>query len=153
LLLKNGKARRKLDMTIRTPRFSSDWAKRILALMPFIVLIWLVGFSQQSWALSRGTLVMFHANWCASCRQVLPVIKEIATQNNMTFLEIDVDSQDAPKQARNVGLSIPGDEPPQIYSLSRGRTTLIYNGKTFRSGSDADSIRAIILQNLQQVLP
>ena len=65
---------------------------------------------------------------------------------------IDVDAQSAPKQARSMGLSMPTDEPPQVFYVDRGRATLIYNGKSYKYGQD-DAARATLLQNLQRVLP
>lgn len=99
-----------------------------------------------------GTIVVFNANWCASCREVIPVVSEIATQNNLSLTQIDVDAQTAPKQAQTLGLSVPNDGPPQVYYVDRGRSTLLYNGKGYKFGY-SDAMRATILQNLQQILP
>jgi thiol-disulfide isomerase/thioredoxin len=118
------------------------------------LLLFLGGASlmNTTWGASRGTLVLFSANWCASCRDVVPIVREIAGQNELDVAQIDVDSQDAPRQARHYGLSIPTDEPPQVYFLNRGRATLVYNGKSFRAGGSG-AVRTTLLQNLQQVLP
>lgn len=124
--------------------------KRVwLLTIPLLLMVW--GAINTVWAAGNGTLVFFHANWCASCRDVLPIVQEIAGQNNLTLLQIDVDNQNAPQQARNFGLSIPSEEPPQVYCMNHGRATLIYNGKNYRSGG-SNTARATILQNLQQVL-
>src|SRR5687767_9564172 len=81
------------------------WLQRIhrsTLLIPVLFLLAAASLLPQlGWSSSKPTMVMFSANWCASCRKVLPVAKEIADQNNMTLMQIDVDSQDAPKQARN----------------------------------------------------
>lgn len=130
---------------LHTLRLKRVW----LLAIPVMLAFW-SGVSTM-WAAGNGTLVFFHANWCASCREVLPIVQEIAGQNNLTVLQIDVDNQNAPQQARNFGLSIPSDEPPQVYCMNHGRATLIYNGKSYRSGGSG-SARATILQNLQQVL-
>lgn len=127
------------------------WAWR-LALPILLVFISGLMTMNTTWGAIRGTLVLFSANWCASCRDVLPIVREIAGQNNLDITQIDVDSQDAPRQARHYGLSIPTDEPPQVYFLNRGRATLVYNGKSFRAGG-ADTVRTTLLQNLQRVLP
>lgn len=103
-------------------------------------------------AAPRGTVVVFNANWCASCREVLPIVREVAGQNSMSIVEIDIDSQQAPKQARTLGLSMPNDEPPQVFYVDRGRSTLLYSGKQFKYGS-GDAVRATVLQNLQRVRP
>ena len=106
----------------------------------------------SGWAASRGNMVVFSANWCASCREVLPIVRDVASQNGMGVTEIDVDSQMAPKQARALGLSMPNDEPPQVFYVDRGRTTLLYNGKNFKFGYP-DAVRAALLQNLQRSQP
>jgi thiol-disulfide isomerase/thioredoxin len=105
----------------------------------------------MGWAATRGNIVLFTANWCASCREVNPIVQEIATQNSLGITQIDVDAQTAPKQARNYGLSIPNDGPPQVYYVDRGRSTLLYNGKDYKFGY-GDMARATILRNLQKVL-
>jgi thiol-disulfide isomerase/thioredoxin len=106
----------------------------------------------KTWAAARGNVVVFSANWCASCREVLPVVREVASQNSMSVTEIDVDAQTAPKQARGLGLSIPSDEPPQVFLVDHGKTTLLYSGKGFKFGYP-DAVRATILQNLQKAQP
>ncbi len=106
----------------------------------------------SGWAASRGNMVVFSANWCASCREVLPIVRDVASQNGMGVTEIDVDSQMAPKQARALGLSMPNDEPPQVFYVDRGRATLLYNGKNFKFGYP-DAVRAALLQNLQRSQP
>lgn len=107
--------------------------------------------AMQGWAAARGTVVLFNANWCASCREVDPIVQDIAAQNNLGLTEIDVDAQTAPKEARNYGLAIPNDGPPQVYYVDRGRATLLYNGKDYKFGY-GDMARATILRNLQKVL-
>jgi thiol-disulfide isomerase/thioredoxin len=102
-------------------------------------------------AAPRGNVVVFNANWCASCREVTPIAKDVAAQNGLGFTEIDVDAQAAPKLAQGMGLSVPNDEPPQVFFVNRGRATLIYNGKGYKFGA-GEAVRATLLQNLQRVL-
>jgi thiol-disulfide isomerase/thioredoxin len=137
-------------MTMR-PFFLRKGSRGLLLLLPLLLFL-LLPTPQPGWT-NRGALVIFSANWCASCRDVLPIVKELAQQNNLTLTQIDVDSADAPKQARNIGLSIPTEEPPQVFCLSHGRASLVYNGKAYRTGGGADSVRTTLLQNLQQILP
>ncbi len=127
------------------PRFF----KRTLFITTLLAI--LVGSLVTGWTASRANLVIFKANWCASCRDVVPIAREIAAQNNLGVVEIDVDFQDAPKQARNYGLSIPNEEPPQIFYVDRGRTTRVYNGSSYRYGS-GQAVRSTLLQNLQPLL-
>ena len=105
----------------------------------------------SSMAASRGDMVVFTANWCASCREVVPLAQEIASQNGLSVTQIDVDGQNAPKQAQSKGLSIPGDGPPQIFLVKGGHSTLIYNGKNYKFGYQ-EQARATILQKLQRAL-
>jgi thiol-disulfide isomerase/thioredoxin len=104
-----------------------------------------------TFAAGRGNLVVFSANWCASCREIVPVVRDVAGQNSLGVTEIDVDSQTAPKQAQSMGLSIPNEEPPQVFYVNRGHATLIYNGKGYKFGS-GNVVRTTLLQNLQRVL-
>jgi len=102
-------------------------------------------------AASRGNMVVFTANWCASCREVVPIVRDVAAQNSISVTEIDVDSATAPKQAQGIGLAMPHDEPPQVFFVDKGRSTLIYNGKNYKFGYQ-DAAKATILQNLQKAL-
>jgi len=107
--------------------------------------------AMMGWAAARGTLVLFNANWCASCREISPVVREVASQNGLTVTEIDVDAQTAPKEAHNYGLTIPNDGPPQVYYVDRGRSTLLFNGKDYKFGYP-DVARTTLLRNLQPAL-
>lgn len=122
-----------------------------LALGVAFILTMSLGRSAIIWAAARGNMVLFTANWCASCREIDPIIHEVASQNSLSVTEIDVDAQTAPKDARNYGLTIPNDGPPQLYYVDKGRATLIYNGKDYKFGY-TDAARTMILQNLQQAL-
>lgn len=137
-------------MMIR-PLLSRIWSLRL----PLLILALLVVISskgtQPSWS-NRGSLVFFTANWCASCREAEPIVKEVASQNNLTLMTIDVDGADAPKQAHNAGLSIPTESPPQVFYLSHGRTSLVYNGSKAPHAS-AEDVRSALLSNLQKLLP
>jgi thiol-disulfide isomerase/thioredoxin len=125
--------------------------KMLAGLAVALILVLNVGRgAMMGWAAARGTLVLFNANWCASCREVNPVVRDIASQNGLSVTEIDVDSQTAPKEAHNYGLSIPNDGPPQVYFVDRGKYTLLFNGKEYKFGYP-DAARATILRNLQQV--
>lgn len=127
--------------------------KLLIAAVGILVLGLSVGKGMMSgWSASRGNMVVFTANWCASCREVLPVVRDVASQNGMSVTEIDVDSQTAPKQARTLGLSMPNDEPPQVFLVEHGKATLLYNGKSFKFGYP-DAVRAALLQNLQRSQP
>jgi thiol-disulfide isomerase/thioredoxin len=136
-------------MTMRSS-FSRIWSLRffLIALLLFSVSVL---STQSSWS-NRGSLVFFTANWCASCRDAEPIVKEVASQNNLSVTEIDVDSADAPKQAHNAGLSIPTESPPQVYFLGHGHTALIYNGSKDPHATGED-VRSALLAKLQKILP
>ena len=101
-------------------------------------------------ARQNATIVVFNANWCASCRTIVPVVQDVGRQNQLPVVVIDVDYADAPKQARSYGLSIPTGELPQVYYVVPGSTSLLFDGRQYKFGM-SDLIRATILQNLQEV--
>lgn len=132
-----------LDM-MKTPRH----LKQSLVLAALMALV--AGSLLTGWAANRGNMVIFSASWCASCREVVPIAREIAAQNNLGVEVIDIDAQDAPRRARSFNLQVPADEPPQVFYTDRGRATLLFNGRNYRYGNGA-MVRATILQNLQRV--
>lgn len=95
------------------------------------------------------TVVVFNASWCASCRNVVPIAQNVASQNNMGVEVIDVDAQDAPAKASGYGLSIPKNEPPQVYFVNGGKVTLLFDGREYKYGQD-DAVRGAILNRLKQ---
>lgn len=94
------------------------------------------------------TVVVFNASWCASCRTVLPIAQDVASQNNLAVSVIDVDGKDAPHQAGEYGLAIPNSQPPQVYLIHDGRVTLLFDGREYAYGHD-DNVRALMLGRLQ----
>jgi thiol-disulfide isomerase/thioredoxin len=121
------------------------------ALVAISVLAMIMTSLSPAWSQGKGSMVIFAANWCASCREVVPIAREVASQNGLDVVEIDVDSPDAPKRAQSLGMSIPNGEPPQVFYTNRGRTVLLFNGRGYKTGSGA-AVRATILQNLQKSL-
>lgn len=55
------------------------------------------------------TVVDFNAVWCGPCRQLTPVVEELAAkyQGKVTFIAVDVDRFGALFQAYDMGESIP----------------------------------------------
>ena len=51
-------------------------------------------------------LVDFYATWCGPCRMMHPIIEEVAKEENIKVIKVDVDKHD--ELARNYGImSIP----------------------------------------------
>ena len=51
-------------------------------------------------------LVDFYATWCGPCRMMNPIIEEVAKEENIKVIKVDVDKHD--ELARNYGImSIP----------------------------------------------
>ncbi|MEB3286638.1 MAG: thioredoxin family protein [Vampirovibrionales bacterium] len=98
---------------------------------------------------TANAIVIFTANWCASCRTVIPVAQEVASQNGLGVETIDVDKQDAPSQASDFGLSIPSADLPQVYYVNNGRITLLFDARQYKFAKP-EIIRTQILSNLQQ---
>lgn len=55
------------------------------------------------------TVVDFNAVWCGPCRQLTPVLEDLAAkyQGKVTFISVDVDKFGALFEAYNMGESIP----------------------------------------------
>src|SRR5690606_165889 len=85
-------------------------------------------------AFAQDQVVVFTANWCASCREVVPVVREVVQQNGLPAVVIDVDSQYAPREASRYGLSVPTEAPPQVFLVRESRIIRLYNGEQYRFG-------------------
>lgn len=85
-------------------------------------------------ALAEDRLVVFTATWCASCRDLMPVIERLASQRQLSLLLIDVDEPRAPKTAQGLGLEIPHRELPQVYLLRDSKASLVLDGSTYQLG-------------------
>ena len=92
-------------------------------------------------------IVIFSAEWCASCRQINPIVQSVGADQNIPVHIIDVDIQDAPQNAQQYGLTIPKAELPQVYLVDSGHVTLLYDGRDFSYGK-MGNIKSIILTNL-----
>ncbi len=119
-------------------------------LITLLAITALIGLVVPALAASgKDQFVVFNANWCASCREVLPIVREVAMQNGILVREIDVDDQRAPSQARQLGLDIPSNDPPQVYLIHNGGISLVLDGRNFQYGKP-ELIRSRLLQNLQR---
>ena len=76
-------------------------------------------------------IVVFTAQWCASCVTLVPSIQGVSTRLGIPFTKIDVDDTKATAQARQFGLVIPRADLPQAYYIQSGKQTLVLNGKQY----------------------
>ena len=76
-------------------------------------------------SVSQLTILDFNAVWCGPCRQLTPVIDDLAKkyQGRATFISIDVDRIGDLFEAYNLGKSIPA-----VVILPPGRNARIYIG-------------------------
>ncbi|MGW7292927.1 thioredoxin [Streptomyces xiamenensis] len=65
-------------------------------------------FTEEVLTADRPVLLKFTADWCPPCRQLVPVLKEIATERSghLKVAELDVDHNPATAAAYGV-LSVP----------------------------------------------
>lgn len=130
---------------------SSKRARFGIALVSLVAVV-AIGVSVPSIAAGKKSgngLVIFTANWCASCRNVAPIVQEVGSQNGIAVHSIDVDLQDAPSQASNFGLTIPSADLPQVYYVEQGHVNLLFDARQYKF-TKPEVIRNQILSNLQQ---
>ncbi|MEB3245190.1 MAG: thioredoxin family protein [Vampirovibrionales bacterium] len=94
------------------------------------------------------TLVVFTAGWCANCRDVIPVIEDVAREQGLAVVMVDVDKQDAPKLAKTYNLAVPSLEPPQVYYIMGTQKTLLFDGRNYNPAQPASKLKSQLLQQL-----
>lgn len=69
----------------------------------------------------KPAIIDFYADWCAPCRQLSPIIEELARDYQGKIIVYTVDTEKENKLARNIGISalptllfIPMDGKPQV---------------------------------------
>jgi thiol-disulfide isomerase/thioredoxin len=108
-----------------------------------LAFVWLVSvtlFNERHLLLSQAEgdhLVVFTAQWCASCTTLVPRVQGLAARLSIPFTAIDVDDTKATSQARQFGLSIPRTDLPQAYYIQSGKQTLVLEGKQYNAGQAA----------------
>lgn len=122
----------------------------------FMGFVGLVGFSGRSFAKDKASdtpaLVVLSASWCASCREINPVIRRIVETSpelGLKVVTLDVDSGEAPSTAGSYGITVAGTDVPQVYLFSNGKTVLLFNGHNYRMGQ-AKAVESQIRSQLQQ---
>jgi thiol-disulfide isomerase/thioredoxin len=96
-----------------------------------------IGLGRKAFAgptVTEPYLVVFTASWCASCRDVMPVLERLASVNNLPLVLIDVDEPTAPKQASQRGLAIPVKELPQVFVMQANRSSVLFDGEGYVLG-------------------
>lgn len=120
---------------------------------PFLTLALLVvatlvgGSSLFAETRQNPTLVVFTANWCASCRKVVPLVQDVGVKRGVTVEVLDVDDSATPTRVTSFGLAMPRSKPPMVYVVQGGQTTLVLDGKSYSYGQE-DAIRSAIEQKL-----
>ncbi|MCE2930186.1 MAG: thioredoxin family protein [Vampirovibrionales bacterium] len=98
-----------------------------------LALFWIVSvtlLNEKSQA-DGDQMVVFTAQWCASCSTLVPSIQGVSARLGIPFTKIDVDDTRATAQARQFGLTIPRADLPQAYYIQSGKQTLVLNGKQY----------------------
>lgn len=88
-------------------------------------------------------LVIFTADWCAGCRDLMPIVKNLAAQQQIPLLEINVDNANAPEKASQQGLAVPNRELPQIYLIQEKESRLLFDGTGYRLGQKEGTRRSL----------
>ncbi len=94
------------------------------------------------------TLVVLTANWCGTCREVLPIVQRVAPSGGANVVILDVDSDTTAKEAAQYGISVEGSDVPQVYLSNKGKTTMLFNGKNYKFGQTAQ-VESKLRQGLQ----
>jgi thiol-disulfide isomerase/thioredoxin len=87
-----------------------------------------------------ATLIMFTADWCASCRDVLPVVQTYASGKGYSLQIIDVDAANAEALSRQYGLSLRAVAPPMVYFVGAGKQVLVVDDNVDASRT-ADTLK------------
>jgi thiol-disulfide isomerase/thioredoxin len=92
---------------------------------------------------SGRTVVVLTASWCGSCREILPAVQSAAASvGGVRVVTLDVDSNSAPTEASNYGISVAGDVP-QVYLVNNGRTVLLFTGRGYHMGNSQQARQQI----------
>jgi hypothetical protein len=80
----------------------------------------------------------------------VPVIQDAAKELGIPVSVVDVDRQDAGKQAKGFGLAIPSTEPPQVYWVGDDHQILLFDGRGYEPTTPASKVKAQVSQKLLQ---
>lgn len=87
--------------------------------------------SEWKYAGNKPAIIDFYADWCAPCRQLSPVVEELAKEYSGKIVVYKVDTEKERKLAQNVGVSalptllfIPMKGKPQVSMGALPKATL-----------------------------
>lgn len=87
--------------------------------------------SEWKYAGNKPAIIDFYADWCAPCRQLSPIVEEIAKEYSGKIVVYKVDTEKERKLAQNVGVSalptllfIPVKGKPQVSMGALPKATL-----------------------------
>ena len=101
----------------------------------------------QAYAQTTHQVVVFSANWCASCRDVVPIVEEIAGQKGIKVNVVDVDDPSTPSVVRSLGLKVPQGDLPQVFSNHQGQWQSVFDGSDYMYG-ETELVRSSIMEHL-----
>jgi thiol-disulfide isomerase/thioredoxin len=90
------------------------------------------------------TILVFTANWCASCREVMPAVQGLVSQKGFLMQLVDVDQEVAVKLAKDYGLTLNRLDPPRVYYISPGKPPVLLLDES----SDITQAGTLMLQKL-----
>ena len=131
--------------------------KRMTQTMAFVAVALLLVLGVEATSLAARpaaeTMVVFTADWCASCSTLVPSVQGVARSLGLPVQLINVDAVEAPQQAKDVGLSIPTKELPQVYYVKPGASTLLLLDGSQYSETQATQAKNAVQSKLIQVRP
>lgn len=87
--------------------------------------------SEWKYAGNKPAIIDFYADWCAPCRQLSPIVEELAKEYSGKIVVYKVDTEKERKLAQNVGVSalptllfIPMKGKPQVSMGALPKATL-----------------------------
>lgn len=121
------------DKTIYSPKEASNITVIHLTEATFKQMVYNYD-KNKSWKYegTKPAIIDFYADWCAPCRQLSPIIEEIAREYNGKIIVYKIDTEKEKKLAQNIGISalptlllIPMKGKPQFTMGVLPKATLI----------------------------
>jgi len=112
-------------------------------LLTVIMLLTLVFTPALSWPKasdkpsSGSIVVVLTASWCGTCRELIPVFKNVVNDyasSGLKLVVLDVDDYSNHSLASSYGINLDGSDLPQVYLSRHGNTVLLFNGDNYQFG-------------------